>query len=163
MKRPWKDPYQHDNCRYSVGEKLKRLRQNAGVTQAAIGKFLHLTRQGYGAIERGQRSATFALLFILADYYGVSAYGLIDDRISPDRLLRYQASTQNRKTRHTQGETSHVADGGHSNEYGKNTTSEIQAMDERAQFAYLASLFHKLDQKGRNELFLIAESREMEL
>ena len=62
--------------------RLKKLRQERGLSQEKIANHLGITRQAYSNYENGRREPDFTTVNILADFYDVSVDYLIghDDR-----------------------------------------------------------------------------------
>ncbi len=58
-------------------KRMKDLREDADLTQAAVGKLLHKTQQGYNHIEAGRAELKIEDLIKLCELYGVSADYLI--------------------------------------------------------------------------------------
>lgn len=54
-------------------ERVKKLRKEAGITQAELGKICGLSKGTVAMWEVGQREVTFDTLRKLADYFGVTA------------------------------------------------------------------------------------------
>lgn len=54
-------------------ERIKKLRKEAGITQAELGKICGLSKGTVAMWEVGQREVTFDTLRKLADYFGVTA------------------------------------------------------------------------------------------
>lgn len=66
-------------------ERIKKLRKEAGITQAELGKICGLSKGTVAMWEVGQREVTFDTLRKLADYFGVTADYLLgfSDETSP--------------------------------------------------------------------------------
>jgi len=58
-------------------ERMKNLREDADLTQAAVGKLLNKSQQGYNHIESGRAELKIEDLIKLCDLYKVSADYLI--------------------------------------------------------------------------------------
>lgn len=54
-------------------QRLRGLREDADKTQAEIAKLLGTSQQYYGKYESGERPLPIDRLYILCEYYGVSA------------------------------------------------------------------------------------------
>ena len=52
--------------------RLKDLREDGNITQAALAAYLHIKQNTYSQYENGQRQLPLELLIRLARYYGVS-------------------------------------------------------------------------------------------
>ncbi|MCL2158492.1 MAG: helix-turn-helix domain-containing protein [Oscillospiraceae bacterium] len=53
--------------------RLCELRKEKNVTQGEIAKYLNVTRSAYSGYELGTRQMNYEILFLLADYFSVSA------------------------------------------------------------------------------------------
>ncbi len=53
----------------NIGERIKELRVNNGLSQAFIANILHLSRSNYSQIELGNQYPTFNTLHEIAKYY----------------------------------------------------------------------------------------------
>ena len=58
-------------------ERMKDLREDMDLSQAAVGKLLNKSQQGYNHIETGRAELKIEDLIKLCDFYGVSADYLI--------------------------------------------------------------------------------------
>ena len=56
----------------AVGEMLRKLRSEQGLTQGDIANKLQMTREGYSMYETGKRQINHEALCTLADFYAVS-------------------------------------------------------------------------------------------
>ena len=64
------------------GDRLRELRQKAGLQQNELGEKLGLSSNGIGMMERGHRGTTIEKVVLLAKYFHVSAdylLGITDD------------------------------------------------------------------------------------
>ena len=64
------------------GERLRELRQEAGLQQKELGEQIGLTSNAIGMMERGHRGTTIDKLVLLAEYFHVSTdylLGVTDD------------------------------------------------------------------------------------
>ena len=64
------------------GERLRELRQKAGLQQSELGEKIGLSSNGVGMMERGHRGTTIEKLVLLAEYFHVSTdylLGITDD------------------------------------------------------------------------------------
>ena len=64
------------------GERLRDLRQKAGLQQNELGEKIGLSSNGVGMMERGYRGTTIEKLVLLAEYFHVSTdylLGITDD------------------------------------------------------------------------------------
>ena len=59
------------------GEKLRKLREERGLTQRAVSIATNLTETTIGIMERGEGNPTLKTVKKLADFYGVSVEELI--------------------------------------------------------------------------------------
>lgn len=57
--------------------RLRHLREDRDLTQAAVGKVIHKSQQGYNHIETGRAELKIEDLILLCRFYGVSADYLI--------------------------------------------------------------------------------------
>lgn len=55
-----------------LGQRLKKLREEAGLTQEEVAKNLNITASGYGYYEQGRRDPDTDTLRKLAEFYNVS-------------------------------------------------------------------------------------------
>lgn len=55
------------------GQRLFQLRKEKGVTQTALGSLLGVTPTQIGDMEKGKSATTLPRLYMLCDYFGVSA------------------------------------------------------------------------------------------
>jgi len=66
-----------------VGERLKALRKEKGISQTALGNVLGITKASVSDLERGRQSTTLENLYILAQYLDTTSdylLGLSDVR-----------------------------------------------------------------------------------
>lgn len=67
--------------RYAAyGEKMKLLRENAGLTQSECAKILHVSQRGYSHYEVGDRCMNVAQIVIIAEYFDVDPNYLLGCR-----------------------------------------------------------------------------------
>lgn len=57
---------------HEIGERLREVRNNRGVSQQQLGDALHITVTHISKIENGDRGPSLSLLIALSDYFGVS-------------------------------------------------------------------------------------------
>lgn len=69
--------------------RLRDLREDADLTQAQVGKALHLTQRAYAYYESGQRMLPPQVLCALVRFYGVSVDYLLGET---DVRTRYPAA-----------------------------------------------------------------------
>jgi len=55
-----------------ISSRISEIRQQKGLTQADIAKYLKVTQQTYSSYETGKRQMNYETLCMLADYYEVS-------------------------------------------------------------------------------------------
>ena len=55
-----------------LGDQLKKLRKQKGITQKQLADYLHISKSSVGMWEHGQRDPDTAMLMKIADFYGVS-------------------------------------------------------------------------------------------
>ena len=65
------------------GERLFLLRKKKGVTQTDVGDLLGITQTQVGDMERGNSATTMARLYLLCDYFNVSADYLLGRADTP--------------------------------------------------------------------------------
>ena len=53
----------------NIGENLKKLRKQKGLTQKDVAKILDISRQAYCRYEKNQRELSLEFLCMLADFY----------------------------------------------------------------------------------------------
>lgn len=58
-------------------ERLRNLREDMDMTQAEVGKYLHISQRSYAHFEAGTRNIPVEVLAALADLYGVNVDYLI--------------------------------------------------------------------------------------
>lgn len=72
----------------SFGDKVKLLRENAGINQTELGKAIHATQRKISYIECGKYEPSLKDIILLCTYFHVSAdylLGLPQDAIYPKR------------------------------------------------------------------------------
>jgi transcriptional regulator with XRE-family HTH domain len=67
-----------------IGERIKLLRQDQGLTQVALAKRLELTQSNLSAIERGARGVTVNQVVRIAKALGASTDEILLDRKAPE-------------------------------------------------------------------------------
>ena len=65
------------------GQRLLLLRKKKGVTQTDIGTLLGITQTQVGDMERGNSATTMSRLYLLCDYFNVSADYLLGRSDTP--------------------------------------------------------------------------------
>ncbi|MBR0483987.1 MAG: helix-turn-helix transcriptional regulator [Oscillospiraceae bacterium] len=55
-----------------LGDQLKKLRKQKGITQKELADYLHISKSSVGMWEHGQRDPDTAMLLKIADFYGVT-------------------------------------------------------------------------------------------
>ena len=55
-----------------LGERIKALREERGLTQAQISSILDITDNGYRGYEKNTREPPLKILVILSDYYNIT-------------------------------------------------------------------------------------------
>jgi len=70
-----------------LGERLKQLRQEKGLTQAQLGSYFNLAESSISLYEAGKRSPDYATLKRLAAFFAVSADYLLGSP-EPAQLAR---------------------------------------------------------------------------
>lgn len=58
-------------------EHLQILRKQAGISQVALAKEIHISWRAYQTYERGEREPVMSTLIALADFYGISLDELV--------------------------------------------------------------------------------------
>lgn len=82
----------------SIGDKLRNIRKNKGLTLKDVGEATGLSYSGLAEIERGERSCNSETLKLLAEFYGISSdYLLFDEptasqQLSSQRLALYNGT-----------------------------------------------------------------------
>lgn len=77
----------------SFGERLARLREDAGLSQSALARRIGTSQSAVSQIEAGDRSPSYGMLVQLADALGVSlAYlmGASIEQLSPEEELHFR-------------------------------------------------------------------------
>lgn len=62
----------------NVGENIKRLREERGLTQQQIADLINMHRSNYSKVESGQRELSISALNKIAKYFGVSLDELVN-------------------------------------------------------------------------------------
>ena len=73
-------------------DNLKRLREEANLTQGELAQRLHVVRQTISKWERGASVPDADMLIRIAELYGVSVSSLLDERSIADAELAYVAT-----------------------------------------------------------------------
>lgn len=68
---------QPDDVYAQVGQRLRTLRTQAGLTQAAVAAIINVSSQQYQKYEDAQSKCSLTYLMILADHYGVPIASLL--------------------------------------------------------------------------------------
>lgn len=69
--------------RIEIAKRIKKARKDAGLTQAEVAKKLGLTPQAISNYERGINNIPAALLFDLAQMYGLKEFSFLDNLPEP--------------------------------------------------------------------------------
>lgn len=69
-------------------ERLKNLREDRDLTQAKVGKYLHISQRSYAHFEQGTRGIPVEALIALADLYEVNLDYLVGRTNQKDMLPR---------------------------------------------------------------------------
>jgi transcriptional regulator with XRE-family HTH domain len=76
--------------RKDIGERIKALRVDKGLSQAYIAKILNLSRSNYSQIELGNQYPTFTILHAISRYYSKSydwlLHGITVEHEVPEKL-----------------------------------------------------------------------------
>jgi transcriptional regulator with XRE-family HTH domain len=70
------------------GERIRRLREQAGWSQKALGDRIGIDQSGISRVEDGSRTATARELVAIGDAFGVSLGELVEDGQKATALLR---------------------------------------------------------------------------
>jgi transcriptional regulator with XRE-family HTH domain len=70
-----------------ISIRISEIRQQKGLTQAEIAKYLKVTQQTYSSYETGKRQMNYETLCMLADYFEVSTDYLLGRQISKPSFL----------------------------------------------------------------------------
>lgn len=70
------------------GERIRRLREGAGISQKALGDRLGIDQSGVSRLEDGVRTVTARELVAIGDVFGVSLAELVEDGEQATALLR---------------------------------------------------------------------------
>ena len=65
--------------RKAFGERVRRLRQERGISQEALADLVGIHRTYVGSVERGERNVSLDNIGALADALGVSPARLVED------------------------------------------------------------------------------------
>lgn len=68
------------NVRETMMERMKKLRQNGGLTQEAIAERLGVHRTVYSRIESGKQDPSFEFLVLLSNYYNTQISYFVGDK-----------------------------------------------------------------------------------
>lgn len=72
---------------------LRKIREEKGVSQAAVAKELGISRQAYNNYELGKREADYETLLKLAEYFETTVEALIKDNdVRPDRNAQFKVA-----------------------------------------------------------------------
>ena len=64
----------------SIGENLKKIRTNAGITQAMLAEKIGISRPKLAQIERGTKALSLSLANIIAVELGCDIYDFLDKK-----------------------------------------------------------------------------------
>jgi transcriptional regulator with XRE-family HTH domain len=82
-----------EGAKESFGERLERLREDAGLTQSALARRIGTSQSAISQIEAGDRSPSYGMLLQLADALGISLAYLVGapvERLSPEEELHFR-------------------------------------------------------------------------
>lgn len=72
---------------------LRKIREEKGVSQAAVAKELGISRQAYNNYELGKREADYETLLKLAEYFDTTVEALIKETdVRPDRNAQFKVT-----------------------------------------------------------------------
>lgn len=72
---------------------LRKIREEKGVSQAAVAKELGISRQAYNNYELGKREADYETLLKLAEYFDTTVEALIKETdVRPDRNAQFKVA-----------------------------------------------------------------------
>jgi len=78
--------FEKTNCirlKMNVPERLRYLRKKKGLTQQEIAEQLHMSQNAYSLLESGKTKLDIQRLHLLAMFYQISVYDIIDNLPSP--------------------------------------------------------------------------------
>lgn len=67
----------------NVPERLRQLRKKKGLTQQEIAEQLHMSQNAYSLLESGKTKLDIQRLYLLAMFYQISVYDIIDNLPPP--------------------------------------------------------------------------------
>ena len=77
----------------TLGERIKRLREAANVSQSQLAAYLDINQSMVARIEKNERSLSTDLVDKLADFFCVQAYDLLyEEKIEPELRVAFRAS-----------------------------------------------------------------------
>jgi transcriptional regulator with XRE-family HTH domain len=62
----------------NIGENIKRLREEKGLTQQQVAELVNMHRSNYSKVESGQRELSVKALSKIANYFGISLDELVN-------------------------------------------------------------------------------------
>lgn len=77
-----------------LGSKLRKLRDEKGVSQQEVADFIKVTKQAYSLYELGKRAPDYETLYKLADYFGVMSAELLEDNPLTSTYLSFAKNAQ---------------------------------------------------------------------
>lgn len=80
----------------NITEKIRELREQAGVSQGAVAEAIGIARATYASLEAGRRDPDLGELKSLAKYYEISIHELIDDQpieVVGESMVEYRRET----------------------------------------------------------------------
>ena len=78
--------FEKTNCirlKMNVPERLRQLRKKKGLTQQEIAEQLHMSQNAYSLLESGKTKLDIQRLYLLAMFYQISVYDIIDNLPPP--------------------------------------------------------------------------------
>lgn len=67
---------------YNAGRRLKSLRQNSGLTQAALAEKVGLSTNYYGSIERGEKTPQLDTMVRIVNVFDASLDDILSDQLN---------------------------------------------------------------------------------
>ena len=74
-----------------IGQRLKELRTNAGITQEKISNYLNISREAYSLYETNKRQMNYDTICTIAEFYNVSTDYLLG---LSDEKCRFELTTE---------------------------------------------------------------------
>lgn len=77
----------------NIGQNIKRLREERGLTQQQIADMVNMHRSNYSKVENGQRELSIIALNKIAKYFGITLDNLVNSGDIPQEIIIEDKST----------------------------------------------------------------------